>query len=481
LTDTAPESRAVAVAAQPQRRQITPVSDVVPIFDTADFEHMSRIANLMAAAPLVPKALKGNSPEEAMANCFLVVNQARNWRMDPFAVAQCCSVVQGKLMYEGKLIAAVIDSVLGIALDYEYYGEEGTPGRGVIVSATVDGKLKTIKGTVADWKTGNDNWKTQPDIQLVYRGSRVWCRVWKPAIMLGVYTFDEMEEAAELRQVSSADAGSSARRLSSGFGDEATIDGAAVRTDGVSRPASTPPHDPDTGEVIEGAADPKPKPRTRKKAEDPKPEPQGGEGPTFEQGAVDEDQGGAADTGQADQGQAESASQDDADRAQLDATLDGDNFPGDKATADTGDKAPAKEDAKPAAAKVDGPNPFARFEELLRETTSWLSIKQGLKVLKATDAWKEADEEAWRMTHRDVWERMLVLREEGHDRTDLVTDPSLFRCWLDSAQAEEHDVLQGTWKTVVRQPYYANMAEEVKEALAGAVQIRLQAAAAKGG
>jgi hypothetical protein len=53
--------------------------------------------------------------EQIMANCFLVVNQAVRWNMDPFAVAQCVSVVHGKLCYEGKLIAAIIEAKLGIA------------------------------------------------------------------------------------------------------------------------------------------------------------------------------------------------------------------------------------------------------------------------------------------------------------------------------------------------------------------------------
>ena len=42
----------------------------------------------------------------------------RTHDMDPFAVAQCCSVVHGKLVYEGKLVAAVLDAKLGVRLTY---------------------------------------------------------------------------------------------------------------------------------------------------------------------------------------------------------------------------------------------------------------------------------------------------------------------------------------------------------------------------
>jgi hypothetical protein len=63
--------------------------------DTAKFEQAQRIAKLMAAASLMPKHLKGSTPEEAIANSFLVVNQAFTWGINPFAVAQETYVVQG--------------------------------------------------------------------------------------------------------------------------------------------------------------------------------------------------------------------------------------------------------------------------------------------------------------------------------------------------------------------------------------------------
>jgi hypothetical protein len=40
----------------------------------------------------------------------MVIQQAVRWQMDPFAVAQECSVIQGKLMHSGKLVAAVVNA-----------------------------------------------------------------------------------------------------------------------------------------------------------------------------------------------------------------------------------------------------------------------------------------------------------------------------------------------------------------------------------
>eukprot|EP01037_Dinobryon_pediforme_P035191 gene35191-41479_t len=57
-----------------------------------------------------------------------------------------------------------------------------------------------ITGTVSDWKTTGQNSPWAPKYyrrQLVYRGTRDWCRMFEPALMLGVYTEDEMGSLAE--------------------------------------------------------------------------------------------------------------------------------------------------------------------------------------------------------------------------------------------------------------------------------------------
>lgn len=185
------------------------VEDVIPILDTARFEHMQRIATIMANASLVPEALRtykeGDKvlplPFEAiMANCFLVVNQATRWGMDPFGVAQCLSIVKGKFCYEGKLVAAVLDARLGVTLTYTYDDKPGDQ-LGVVVSGVVDGVTKTVEGTVAAWKTTGSGspWNTATyKRQLAYRGAREWARIHKPALMLGAYTPDEIDDLQEV-------------------------------------------------------------------------------------------------------------------------------------------------------------------------------------------------------------------------------------------------------------------------------------------
>ncbi len=197
----------------PAQRAVRVVTDPIAVLDTARFEHMQRIANVMAHSNLIPNALCFEKDgdrlvplpiEVVTANCFLVVNQAVRWEMDPFAVAQCVSVVHGKLCYEGKLIAAVIKARLGYDLEYDITGEGEQMH--VVVTATLNGnpvldsknRAKIATGTVAEWQTDGKGspWAARGGRprMLRYRGAREWCRIHEPGLMLGVYGDDEMEE-----------------------------------------------------------------------------------------------------------------------------------------------------------------------------------------------------------------------------------------------------------------------------------------------
>jgi hypothetical protein len=202
-----------------ERQQIQ-VIDPVPLMDTGSFEHLQRIASAMARSSLIPDCLrmtkvvdedgypvKENGKavvellpyESILANCFLVVEQAVRWGASPFAVAQCVSVVRGKLCYEGKLVAAIVEAKLGVRLTYTYDGKSGDQ-RGIVVSGKIGGEseVRIVTGTVGAWKTnGNMSpWKNAENHErmLAYRGAREWARRHAPGIMLGVYTDDEMSD-----------------------------------------------------------------------------------------------------------------------------------------------------------------------------------------------------------------------------------------------------------------------------------------------
>jgi hypothetical protein len=175
------------------------------IFDSGTFDQMGLIASKLAASSLIPATLKGDTDEETAANCFRVVEQAQRWGLSPFAVLDSASVVHGKLMWEGKLIAAAIKSALGVRLRYDYEGQGDQ--RKVTVTGEIDGQPSTVEGTVADWKTTGKGspWEkpANHDQMLAYRGARQWARRHAPEVILGVYSPDEFDEAS-IRNVTPA-------------------------------------------------------------------------------------------------------------------------------------------------------------------------------------------------------------------------------------------------------------------------------------
>jgi hypothetical protein len=229
---------ALVPADAPRNAAIT-IQDPIPVMDTDRFAQMQRIAKIMAYGSLVPQALThqkvpGNADPQPLdydiivSNCFLVVNQAVRWGMDPFAVAQCVSVVHGKLCYEGKLVAAVMDAKLGIKLGYKFgkwdkqrniidLSEEGI-GEDLAVrvfETRPDGSEgRFVEGYVGGWKTdgAGSPWKYPANHkrQLRYRGNREWSRAYEPGVMLGVYTDDELsdlQEDARARRAEPANSG----------------------------------------------------------------------------------------------------------------------------------------------------------------------------------------------------------------------------------------------------------------------------------
>lgn len=169
---------------------------IVPAGATAlmptNIESAIRLAEMMARGKLVPVHLQG-SP----GDCLMVIEVSMRWGMSPFAVAQCTSVIQGKLMFEGKLVGAALNTsgIMASRLDYEFSGANGQ--RAVTVRGTLRGETKTRDVTVhlADAKTTNGMWVKQPDQQLVYAATRVWARRHAPEVMLGVYAPEEFDRA----------------------------------------------------------------------------------------------------------------------------------------------------------------------------------------------------------------------------------------------------------------------------------------------
>jgi len=169
----------------------------------------------MAKANLVPDHLRGKS-----GDCLLIVMQAQRWGMDAVSVAQCTSVVHGKLCFEGKLVAAALYATGAVEGQLEY----DLQGKGQEARITVTGTPRggrgpvSITGSVTEWRTFTKNkdgkqvenaWDKIPEDMLIYRGTRQWARRYAPEALLGVYTPDEVEPTADVRVVATVPQGDS--------------------------------------------------------------------------------------------------------------------------------------------------------------------------------------------------------------------------------------------------------------------------------
>lgn len=189
--------------AQVQRREIRVVEDtgiLANLMDTARFEHLQRIASLMASSSLLPLHLseKKGTPypfETVRANCFRIVNQALRWGIDPFAMVDETYVVSGKLGYQGKLVAAIVNTRANLKSRLSYKFEGVGDNRIVTVIGTFDGEDETRESTLrlGDAKTDNGMWRKDPDQKLIYSAVVKWARRYCPEVILGVLTDDDID------------------------------------------------------------------------------------------------------------------------------------------------------------------------------------------------------------------------------------------------------------------------------------------------
>jgi hypothetical protein len=184
--------------------QPPPQNNVSTWLSPSSFEAAEKIAALMGKCGTLPAHLVGKP-----ADCFRIVVQAAKWGMDPFQVAECTSLVHGRMCYEGKLIASILHSMNALEGRLEYQVE----GEGQRSKITISGRPKGAKkecvlvGTVEQWRTHTtnkegraipNNWDKDPHSMLVYRGTRQWARLYAPGAIMGIYTPDEFDQTIDV-------------------------------------------------------------------------------------------------------------------------------------------------------------------------------------------------------------------------------------------------------------------------------------------
>lgn len=185
-------------------KQDAPLADIgigdimlnVPLLQQID--HMA--ARMATSKATVPDHLRGNE-----GDCWAIIMQAVQWKMNPYVVAQKTHIVSGKLGYEAQLVNAVIQNSRMItgSFKYEYEGEGGA------LQCRVGAKLKGDDDitwgewlSIASVTTKNSPlWKTNPKQQLGYLQVKNWARAYCPGAILGVYTPDEIESIPAEREI----------------------------------------------------------------------------------------------------------------------------------------------------------------------------------------------------------------------------------------------------------------------------------------
>lgn len=202
------------------------------IFNVQALTQLQSVAGLMAqAAVTVPEHLRGNP-----ADCMAIIMQAMQWGMNPYAVAQKTHLVNGVLGYEAQLVNAVISSSNAIAgrFHYEYDGDWSkcaTSREEIVKKPAKGGGTYDKKEMVRGWNSADEQglsvrvgavirgeseitwgepvflssvitrnsplWVSNPKQQIAYLALKYWARLYCPAVVLGVYTPDEVEPRTE--------------------------------------------------------------------------------------------------------------------------------------------------------------------------------------------------------------------------------------------------------------------------------------------
>jgi hypothetical protein len=143
----------------------------------------------------VPKHLQDNE-----GDCWAIIMQALQWKMNPFVVAQKTHVVNGTLGYEAQLVLAVAEASGAIEGHFHYqYDGEGPELRcrvGAILRGDKDITWNEWLSLSSVKVKNSPLWQTNQKQQMGYLQGKNFCRAYAPGAILGIYTPDELQEVA---------------------------------------------------------------------------------------------------------------------------------------------------------------------------------------------------------------------------------------------------------------------------------------------
>lgn len=175
-------------------------------------ERITTGGNLMSrAGPMLPKHC-----QDLPAICLAVTMRALQWGFDPFGLAMELFQAKdgGPVGYQAKVFVSALSQCTGIRLQYRFEGEyelsdkPALSGKGNTVAPRA---AKGDRRCIAYWTDENGEvlevatpklddigiknsalWHNNPDQQLAYYAGRDWVRRYRPEVMLGAYSADEV-------------------------------------------------------------------------------------------------------------------------------------------------------------------------------------------------------------------------------------------------------------------------------------------------
>jgi hypothetical protein len=157
----------------------------------ADTRANLELARAFADSKMVPEHFK-----KSVGDCYIAINLANRFGMDPWTLMQELYIVSGKPMPSGKLATAILNNSLAEKLRPTYSGEGDE--RTITLTGRPEGDAEPLSVTlrVKDAKTQNEQWRKNADQMLMYSAARMWGRRFAPDILLGIVFDDEMEPDA---------------------------------------------------------------------------------------------------------------------------------------------------------------------------------------------------------------------------------------------------------------------------------------------
>lgn len=207
---------------QRMAQQVADVQSFDPGLGSYNFKDLGAVVKfsevMCKAGEMLPQHLQ-NKP----ALCMAVTMRATHWGFDPFALAMETYQAKqgGPIGYQAKVFTAALVNN-GIKLRYRYEGEIKILDKPVksykgneIAKRTATGNRKCIAylkdgDEVLEVETmtldqitikNSPEWHNNPDQQLAYYAGRMWARRYRPDIIMGAYSTDEVEEMRPMRDV----------------------------------------------------------------------------------------------------------------------------------------------------------------------------------------------------------------------------------------------------------------------------------------